>query len=103
LSQGGRMKSQSRDWACNVVGYCPSKRGRHCILQRVAKILISKEGHNWKGGKNKYVTSEIGWKSGISSRQRECTGILKVWSWNSCHEEVKEGWAIVIGTKGLGA
>jgi hypothetical protein len=27
---------------------------------------------------NKYITSEIGWKSGISSRQRECTGTLKV-------------------------
>jgi hypothetical protein len=29
-------------------------------------------------GENKYITSEIGWKSGISSRQRECTGTLKV-------------------------
>jgi hypothetical protein len=29
---------------------------------------------------NKYITSEIGWKSGISSRQRECTGSLKM-----CH------------------
>jgi hypothetical protein len=32
-----------------------------------------------------YITSEIGWKSGISSRQKECTSSLKVWSWNSCH------------------
>jgi hypothetical protein len=29
-------------------------------------------------GKNKYITFEIGWKSGISSRQIECTGTLKV-------------------------
>jgi hypothetical protein len=27
---------------------------------------------------NKYITSEIGWKSGINSRQRECTGSLKM-------------------------
>jgi hypothetical protein len=31
------MKSQGRDWACNVVGDCPSKRGRQCILQKMAK------------------------------------------------------------------
>jgi hypothetical protein len=37
LIQSGRLKSQSRDWACNVVGDCPSKRGRYCILQRIAK------------------------------------------------------------------
>jgi hypothetical protein len=40
---------------------------------------------------NKYITSEVGWKSGISSRQKECTGSLKVLSWNSFHQEVKEG------------
>jgi hypothetical protein len=63
----------------------------------VKKDMVGKEG------KNKYNTSEIGWKSGISSRQRGCTGTLKMWSWSSCHQEVKEGCAIVIGTKGLGA
>jgi hypothetical protein len=31
-----------------------------------------------KKGKNKYITSEVGWKSGISSKQKECTGSLKV-------------------------
>jgi hypothetical protein len=30
-----------------------------------------------KEEKNKYITSEIGWKLSISSRQRECTGTLK--------------------------
>jgi hypothetical protein len=50
-SQGGRLISQSRDWACNVVGDCSGKRGRCCILQKMAKILISKEGHDWKRGK----------------------------------------------------
>jgi hypothetical protein len=46
--------------------------------------MIEKEG-------NKYITSEVGWKSGISSRQRGCTGTLKLWSWSSYHQEVKEG------------
>jgi hypothetical protein len=31
-----------------------------------------------KEEKNEYITSEIGWKSSISSRQKECTGSLKV-------------------------
>jgi hypothetical protein len=35
--------------------------------------MVEKEGE-----KNKYITSEIGWKSGISSRQRGCTGTLKM-------------------------
>jgi hypothetical protein len=45
------MKSKSRDWACNVLGDCPGKRSWYRILQRIAKILISKEGHSGKGGK----------------------------------------------------
>jgi hypothetical protein len=44
LSQSGRLKSQSRDWACNVVGDCPGKRGRYCILQRIAKSWSVKRG-----------------------------------------------------------
>jgi hypothetical protein len=71
------MKSQGRDWSCNVVGDCPGKRGRYCILQRIERSL-SKEKHDLKKGGNEYITSEIGWKSGIISRQRECTGTLKV-------------------------
>jgi hypothetical protein len=51
--------SQSRDWACNVVRDCPGKRGRCCILQKMAKILISKEGMIEKR-ENKFITSEIG-------------------------------------------
>jgi hypothetical protein len=33
--------------------------------------MIEKEG-------NKYITSEVGLKSGISSRQRGCAGTLKI-------------------------
>jgi hypothetical protein len=40
--------SQSRDWARNVVGDCPGKRGRYCILQKMAKILVSKEEQYFK-------------------------------------------------------
>jgi hypothetical protein len=66
----------------------------------VAKIMISKEGHAWQKEKDKCITSEVGWKSDISTRQKECTGSLKIWSWSSCHQEIKEGWAIDVGTKG---
>jgi hypothetical protein len=51
LSQGRRLISQGRDWTCDIVGDCPGKSGRCCILQKVAKNLISKEGHDWRGGK----------------------------------------------------
>jgi hypothetical protein len=44
----------------------------------VAKIMISEEGHAWEKKKDKCITSEIGWKSGISSRKNECTGSLKM-------------------------
>jgi hypothetical protein len=37
LSQGYGIKSQGRDWACNIVRNCPSSRGRHYILQKVTK------------------------------------------------------------------
>jgi hypothetical protein len=53
------MKSQGRDWSCNVVGDCPGKRGRYCILQRIERSL-SKEKHDLKKGGNEYITSEIG-------------------------------------------
>jgi hypothetical protein len=66
----------------------------------VTKIMISSERYAWSKEKDKCRTSEVGWKSGISSRQNECTGSLKIWSWNSCHQEIKRGWAIVIGVKG---
>jgi hypothetical protein len=51
LSQSRRLISQGRDWAYDIVGDCPGKRGRCCILQRMARILISKEGCDWKKGK----------------------------------------------------
>jgi hypothetical protein len=98
LNQSCGFKSQSRDWACCILSNCPGSRGGYCILQEVAKIMISKGGHAWQKKKDKYVTSEAGWKSGISSRQKECTGSLKIWSWSSCHQVIKKGWAIVVGT-----
>jgi hypothetical protein len=48
MSQSCGFESQSRNWACYVVRNCPSSRGRHCILQGVAKIMISREGHAWQ-------------------------------------------------------
>jgi hypothetical protein len=55
------MESQGRDWACNVIGDCPSTRGRHCILQKNGKGIWSvKKDMIEKKGKNKYITSEIG-------------------------------------------
>jgi hypothetical protein len=74
-------------------------RGRHCILQGMVKIMVSK-GNIWSGEKDHDVTSEVGWKSGINSKQNKCTGSLKIWSWNSCHQELKVEWAIVVGVKG---
>jgi hypothetical protein len=67
----------------------------------VAKIMISKGGHAWQKKKNKYVTSEAGWKTDISSRQKECTGSLKIWSWSSCHQVIKEDELLLLvqGTK----
>jgi hypothetical protein len=67
----------------------------------MAKIMISKGGHAWQK-KKMCITSEAGWKSGITSRQKECTGSLKIWSWSSCHQEIKRGWAIDVGTKDQG-
>jgi hypothetical protein len=67
-------------------------------LQGMAKVMISKERYAWQKKEDKCITSEAGWKSGISSRQKECTGSLKIWSWNSCHQVTKRGWAIVVGT-----
>jgi hypothetical protein len=37
------------------------------------------------------VTSEVGRKSGTNSAQNTWTGSLKMWSWNSCHHELKVG------------
>jgi hypothetical protein len=37
------------------------------------------------------ITSEVGKKSGINSAQNTWTGSLKIWSWNSCHQELKVG------------
>jgi hypothetical protein len=54
-------------------------RGRHCILQGMVKNMVSKR-NVWSDEKDHDVTSEVGWKSGISSKQNECTGTLKVWS-----------------------
>jgi hypothetical protein len=44
LSQSCGFKSQSRNWVCCIVNNCPDSRSRHCILQGVAKIMISNEG-----------------------------------------------------------
>jgi hypothetical protein len=99
LSQGWGSKSQCWDWAYCIISNCPGSRGRHCILQVKIKIMV--RGRNvWFGEKDNYVTSEVGWKSGISSKQNECTGSLKIWSWNSFHQELKVGWVIVVGMKG---
>jgi hypothetical protein len=29
---------------------------------------------------DEHITSKVGWRSGINSRQRGCTGTLKMWS-----------------------
>jgi hypothetical protein len=102
LRQSRGLISQDRDWAFNIIGDCPSNKGRCYILQKKTKSWSVKRGMIEKEG-NKYITSEVGWKSGISSRQRGCTGTLKMSSWSSFHQGVKEGWVTVIGTKGLGA
>jgi hypothetical protein len=71
---------QSRDWACDIIGNCPGKRSRFYILQKG-------KNYNQQGGvwlrtnvrkKNEHITSEVGWKSGINSRQKGCTGLLKI-------------------------
>jgi hypothetical protein len=63
--------------------------------------MISNEGHAWKKKKDKCITSEAGWKSGISSRQKDCTGSLKIWSWSSCHQVTKKDELLLLvqGTK----
>jgi hypothetical protein len=99
LSQSWGFKSQSRNRIYCIINDCPGSRGRHCILQGVVKIMVSKR-NVWSEEKDNYVTSEVGWKSGISSKQNECTGSLKMWSWNSFHQELKVEWAIVVGAKG---
>jgi hypothetical protein len=43
--------SQGGDWALNIIGDCPGNWGRYYILQKMAKILISKEGMIEKEGK----------------------------------------------------
>jgi hypothetical protein len=45
LSQSCGIKSQGRNWACSIIRDCPSWRSRHCVMQEVAKIMISEEGH----------------------------------------------------------
>jgi hypothetical protein len=45
LSQSRRSTSQSRDWAFDLIGDCPGKRGRYCILQN-DRIMISEEEYD---------------------------------------------------------
>jgi hypothetical protein len=73
--------SQSRDWACDIIGNCPDKRGRFYILRKG-------QSYNQQGGvwlrtnvrkEDEHITSDVGWKSGISSRKRGCAGTLRIW------------------------
>jgi hypothetical protein len=54
------LKSQGRDWACNVVGDCPGKRGRYCILQRIAKSWSIKRGIIERRGKISLLPLKLG-------------------------------------------
>jgi hypothetical protein len=42
LSQSWGFKSQSRNWIYCIINDCPGSRGRHCILQGVIEIMVSK-------------------------------------------------------------
>jgi hypothetical protein len=59
LSQSWGFKSQGRNWIYCIVNDCPGLRGRHCILQGIVKIMVSK-GNIGSKRENHDVTSEVG-------------------------------------------
>jgi hypothetical protein len=59
LSQSWGFKSQSRNWIYCIINDCPGSRGRHCILQQVVKVMVSKR-NVWSEEKDNYVTYEVG-------------------------------------------
>jgi hypothetical protein len=100
LSQGWWSKSQCWDWAHCIVSNLPGQRGRHCVLWAKEIKSGSRLEEEMSDLRINHITSKDGWKSGINSIQNKCTGSLKMWSWNSCHQELKVGWATVVGIKG---
>jgi hypothetical protein len=57
LSQSWGFKPQGRNWIYCIINDCPGLRGRHCILQGMVKIMVSKKMFDLKRKKLCYLWS----------------------------------------------